>query len=436
MYDLAVIGLGPAGLEAVNIATKNKLSVVAFEKMELGGTCLNLGCIPIKSILHTSNVVQTMNNSSELGISLFTKPDINWQKIIQRNFSIITRFTKALNTNLSKNITLVKAEAELFVHDDEIDIYADDNIYQARNIIVATGSKPINLNGLERDGNFILNSNDMFLLDKLPRTIAIVGSGAVGLEWAKALSDLGVVVFLIEKASSLAPGFDVDIQKRIERIIKTDKVNYYKDDHITSIKDSVVFLNSGSRFAVEKILVAVGRTPVMPKINIAGCTEEFKLKSYEDYTTDFDNIFVAGDANGECMLAHAGAYQAKIIMNKILNNNPIPKKTMPSVIYLTPEVASIGLREQDINKDDYIIKKIPMAAIAKSWCDNCYDGLIKIIIKDDKIKGAHIVSKDASLLISLFSVFIDKEISVNEIKDFIFPHPSLAEAISEALRIE
>ena len=155
MYDLAVIGVGPAGLEAIQIAVKNGLKVVAFEDVEVGGTCLNVGCIPTKSILHSSNLLKKINSSSNVGINLFAAADCDWSRVLARKIEIVNKFTKLLNSSLSKKITLVKAQAELFINYDKLEIYADDNVYEAKNIIVATGSEAIGLPGLNFDGKCV-----------------------------------------------------------------------------------------------------------------------------------------------------------------------------------------------------------------------------------------------------------------------------------------
>ncbi|MBQ4647191.1 MAG: NAD(P)/FAD-dependent oxidoreductase [Candidatus Gastranaerophilales bacterium] len=435
MYDLAVIGLGPAGLEAIQIATKNGLNVIAFEKNELGGTCLNVGCVPTKSILHASQLFSEISKCSKLGLNIFSAPGYNWQGILDRKIEIVNKFNKLLNMTISKKVKLVKAEAELFINYDNLEIYADDNVYQAKNIIVATGSEAIELPGLPFDGSFVINSDDLFKMYDLPKKIAIIGSGAIGLEWAKILSDFGVEVKLVEKAPVLAPVLDIDLQKRVERILKQSNVTYYKNDYIVSVSNDLVTLNSGVAFDTDCILVAVGRRPKMPKVVIGGCAEEFKLKADSFGFTDMENLFVVGDATGTSMLAHSASYQARSIMNKILFDKNIVTKPIPAVIYITPEIASIGLREQDIqNQEGYTIKKILISSIAKSWCDDCSDGIVKVIIKDDVIVGAHVASCEASALISIFNILIDRKIPIQDVEDMIFPHPSFSEAVCEVLK--
>ena len=436
MFDLAVIGLGPAGLEVVNIALKNKMNVIAFEENELGGTCLNVGCVPTKSLIHCAKVYKEISNSSKLGINLIKEPDINFELMLKRKDNIVSKFLKILNSGLSKNITLVKSHAELFIDDNEIVIVCDDNVYKAKNIIISSGSKPIELSNLRFDNKCIISSDDLFNLNQIPKSITIVGSGAVGLEWAQVFSFLGSSVSLVEKAPFVAPLLDIDIQKRIERVLRECGIDFYKNDFIQSYIDGEIVLKSGKKFCSDIILVAAGRKVNLPKISVLGCKENYKLNIYDDFRTDFDNLFVIGDATGGTMLAHNATFQAVCVMDVILKKSKMnATKSIPSVIYLTPEIASVGMIEQDIgNKDGYIISKVLLSSIAKSWCDEASSGFIKLIIKDNIIKGAHLVCPEASSLITLLSYFIDNNVIIDDIKKMVFPHPSYSELIKEALR--
>lgn len=435
MYDLAVIGLGPAGLEAVEVAVKNNLKVVAFEEKELGGTCLNVGCIPTKSLIHCAKLFNEISNASKLGINVAELPDFNFSKMLERKDDIVSKFTKTLNSSLLKNVTLIKSRAELYIDNDEPLIICDDNIYKAKNIIVSTGSKSIELPDLKFDSKFVLSSDDLFNLNKIPNSITIVGSGAIGLEWAQIFAFLGSKVTIVEKAPVLAPSLDCDLQKRIERILKVNNIDFYKGDYIVSANNHEITLNSGKKINSDIILVAVGRKANLPKVSVLGCSEDFKLNIIDNFKTEFENLYIIGDATSGVMLAHNASYQAKCLMNKILNNEDFEYRAIPSVIYLTPEIASCGVCEQAVKNDsEYTVSKIMLASIAKSWCDEAQDGFIKLIIKDNAIKGAHLVCPEASSLITLLSYFIDNCVSLDEIKKMIFPHPSYSELILRAVK--
>lgn len=436
IYDLAIIGMGPAGLEAAEIALKNNLKVIVFEKNKLGGTCLNIGCIPTKSILHSANLLAEIKNAKNLGINC-ENVSFDMEQIIKRKDEIVQKFNKTLNLVLSKKLDIINAEAQIVIDNEDIYISVDDNYYQAKNIIVATGSKPIELPNLKFNGQNIISSDDILSMTNLPKSIAIVGSGAIGLEIATFLNAFDVEVVLVEKAPSLCPKMDIDIQKRIERNLKQNKIKYYKDDFIVEYSNGVVKLNSAIEFEAQKVLVAVGRSAILPEIKLLQYDKKLDIKINDDLTCDIDNIYFTGDVTNRTMLAHSASYQAKMVINRILGKNELKPKNIPAVIYTTPEIASVGLNEQDIkDKDGYIIKKMLLSSIAKSWCDNATDGMVKVIIKDNKLVGAHIVSKNASILISIFNILIDKKVDIDEINEMIFPHPCFSEVVQGVLKSE
>ncbi|MBE7707480.1 MAG: NAD(P)/FAD-dependent oxidoreductase [Cyanobacteria bacterium SIG27] len=437
MYDIAIIGLGIAGLEAALCAAKNGLKVIAFEKNEIGGSYLNFNSIPTKTISYSSQLLKKIEQSSKFGINLFAKPGYNWQIMLDRKIEITNKFSKLLNSELNKNITVVKAEAELSINYDEIEIYADDNIYQAKYIIIATGSKPKELAGLTFDGEFVVKPDDMLKKIDIPKKVAIVGSGSIGLEWAQILSDLGSEVKIIEIEKQLAFNYDVELQKRAEKILKSNKVQIFKNDCIIRVSNDQVFLKSGIAFDVDCILVAIGNESNPCKISINGCAEQFLIKPQDDGSCDIDNLYLAGSAFCGNFAPHEVLFQAKSVMNKILFNKEIENKISPYIINISPEIATIGVKEQDVDLfDGYEIRKISLSSLMEYWCEDCQDGMIKIIIKDDIIVGAHIVSKNASLLISIFSILINHKIKLNEIENLVFPLPSLAHGVLEVLKSE
>ena len=429
MYDLAVIGIGPGGLEAINLALKHNLKVVAFEKALVGGCCLNVGCIPTKTLLHSAKTLSNVKRFSDIGLELNGNVDFNWQKMLIRKENIVSKFRKPLEMTLSKNIDLIKSEAKIVVNRKKTLIEADNKFFEAKNIIISTGSTSKELPDLKFDHDKILSSDDLYNLKSLPKSVAIVGSGAIGLEWGYIFSSLNVETTIIEKMPNLAPNMDIDVSKRLDRILKLNKIKYFKNDFIVSYSDNVVTLNSLNKVQAEKILVAVGRKPVLPDVEGGE-----KIIINNGYETNYDNIFVAGDLKGYDMLAHSASFDARRIVNKILFNKNYSSKLIPSVIYITPEIASVGVKEQDINIEEYTVKKLPVASLAKAWADDSSEGFIKLITKDNLLYGASVVSNEASSLISILNLIIEYKIPLDEVEDFIFPHPTYSEIISEVIK--
>lgn len=404
-FDYGVIGGGPAGYTvAIKLAQKGH-SVVLFEKDKLGGTCLNRGCIPTKSLLHSSEKYKQLKTLTDIGVEIEIK-SFDFSKVAEKRDKTVEKIRKALELVVKNSgVLTVNSEAKIL---DSCTIYADKE-YKVRKIIVATGSKPREVKGLEFDGEFILSSDDVLKLEKLPKSVLIIGSGAIGIEWARIFSNFDVEVSLVEMAEHLIPLADIEVSKRIERMFKQAKIKFYLNDSIDKIENKSVTLKSGTIINPDFILSAIGRVPI-----------DLENESCEKI----------GDACGEILLAHYASYQG---LTLACGEKCSPDKNLvPSVIYGEPEIAWVGLREQDCD-DSYQKVCLPITALGKSWCDDSTDGFIKLIVKDNQIFGAHIVSKEASALIQQITIAMQNRISVEKLKQVCFAHPTYSEGILEAL---
>ena len=402
-FDYGIIGGGPAGYTAGMLLAKQGNSVILFEKDKLGGTCLNRGCIPTKYFLHSSEVYNELKNAESIGINA-DNISVDLKKIISKKTETVDKIRKSLELAVKNSgVKVIYKKASVCNNR----ITAGEEEYYADKIIIATGSRPKNIKNLECDGKFILNSDDILEIETLPKSILIVGSGAIGIEWARILSNFDVETTIVEMAEHLIPIADIEVSKRIERIFKQKKIKFYLNDSIEKIENRSVTLKSGINLNPEIILVATGREPVCPEC-------------------DCDSIL--GDACGEIQLAHYAIQQAKFKALGI----PYDKKLIPSVIYGEPEIAWIGIREQDM--DENCSKHVlPITALGKSWCDNATDGFIKLIVKNELICGAHIVSKEASSLIHIILTAMQNNIKIKDLKKVCFAHPTYAEGIGELL---
>ena len=408
-YDIGIVGGGPAGYTAALHARKRGLSVILFEKEQLGGVCLNKGCIPTKTILHSAEVYEQLLSSENLGITSDCLK-INFEKVIERKNQVVSKLGKGLELALKNSgTTVIKAKAELL---DKNTILANGEKYVCEKIIVATGSEPRTFKGMDFDHKNILCSDDILELTELPKSIAIVGSGAIGIEWARIFSAFQVGVTIIELAENLLPVADVEVSKRIERIFKTKKINMYKSvavEKIDYVSTCNIHLNNGETIQAEKVLVAVGRK-VAPYNKIEG-------------------VIYLGDICEEIQLAHFASKQAIEVIDGI----NFDRTLVPSVVYGEPEIAWVGKREQDLEPESYKKSMLLISALGKSHCDNSTDGFIKILSKDNKIIGAHIVSKEASALIQQVLIAMQNNISVDKLKEVCFAHPTYSEGIFETL---
>ena len=403
MFDYGIIGGGPAGYTAGMMLAKKGHKVVLFEKDKIGGTCLNKGCIPTKALLHASEIYKQVLQASDIGLDIEVK-SFDFSKIAEKRDKTVEKIRKSLEMAVKNSgVEIVYAEA---VKKGQNTIIANGQEYNVSEIIAATGSEPKELRGLEFDGEFILSSDDVLKLDKLPQKVLIIGSGAIGIEWARIFSNFGVEVSMVELAEHLIPLADIEVSKRIERIFKQNKIDFYLNNSVDRIDGKTVYLKSGAVLEPDFILSAVGRVPV----NL------------------YSDCAVLGDACGEVQLAHYAIHQAK---NMALGIG-FERDLTPSVIYGEPEIAWVGLREQDC-EDACQKVMLPISALGKAWCDDSTDGFIKLITLDDCIVGAHIVSKEASALIHEILIAMQNKITVSELKKVCFAHPTYSEGIFEAI---
>lgn len=406
MYDLGIIGGGPAGYTAALHAGAKGQKVILFEKDKVGGTCLNRGCIPTKAILHSAELYEEIKNSESLGIHA-DNVTFDFAEVMKHKNLVVEKLRKGLELSLkNRKVEVLNTEARLL---SEHKIEADGQIFECKKIIIATGSEPKNFNGMERDGTFVLNSDDILNLSKLPKNIVIVGSGAIGIEWARIFSAFETDVTIIEAADYLLPAADIDVSKRIERIFKSGKIKIYKSNGVEKIQNKKVYLTGGEILEPEIVLVAIGR----------------KICRIDN----INSVICIGDACGEIQLAHYASKQAVECVDNIVFN----KNFVPFVVYGNPEIAWAGKREQDLEEGTYQKATVLISALGKSHCDNSTEGFIKILSQEDNIIGVHIVSKEASAMLQQIIIAMQNKISVSKLKEICFAHPTYSEGIFECL---
>ncbi len=407
VYDYGIIGGGPAGYSAAIYAAKLGKSVVLFEKDKIGGTCLNRGCIPTKTFLHWADLYTEFKSGVKKDIYRAPELGFSFDKIAEEKENVCNNLRKALELVLkTMKVNIIPYEASIT---DNGEIIANGEIFNCNEIIVATGAKPKEIKGLEFDGEFILSSDDILNLKKLPDKIVILGSGAIGIEWARIFAAFDVDVTIVEAAPNLLPLADVEVSKRIERIFKKSGIKYYTNCSITSADKSekTVTLLNGEVLHTDILFVAAGRV---------SC----------DIGNYGQNVKVIGDCAGEIQLAHYATCQAKNLILGI----PYNKELIPSVVYGSPEIAWVGKREQD---GEFKKVLLPITALGKAQCDNCTEGFIKLLVENNLIRGAHIISKEASALIQQIVIAMQNNIPVEKLKEVCFAHPTYSEGIFEGL---
>lgn len=397
-FDLGIIGAGPAGYSAAFQARIQGLSVVMFEKDKVGGVCLNRGCIPTKAILYSAEVYEQIKCACDLGVSV-ENVRIDYPKVVERKNKIVEKLRKSLELSLKNaGVTVINKEASVF----DGKIFSGGEIYECKKILLATGSRPKDFEGLRFDHKFILNSDDILELEKLPKNILIIGSGAIGIEWSRIFNAFNVDVSIAETQEHLLPSADIEVSKRIERMFKSKNIKMYLKTNVEKIENKQVILSNGEILTPEVVLLCAGR---------------------------ISNKGDIGDASGKIQLAHFAIKQAIAEISGI----EFDETLTPSVVYGCPEIAWIGLREQDLETGSYQKSFMLISALGKSHCDNSSEGFIKILSRNGKIIGAHIISKEASALIQQITIAMQNNIAIDDLKKVCFAHPTYSEGIFESL---
>ena len=443
-FDLVVIGGGPGGYVAAIRASQLGKKVALIESQHLGGICLNWGCIPTKSLLKNAEVLELIKNSSKYGIDI-KDYSVDWNKVIKRSRDIANRMGKGIQYLMKKNkIEVINGFAKLIDKNTiQIEGKSTEKV-SAEFIVISTGASANYFPGMEPDGKNIITYKDALVLDQVPQHIVIIGAGAIGIEFAYFYNTFGSKVTIIEAQSNILPNEDIDVSKELEKIFKTKKIDILTNSKVKNIiksKNDLTVKLDDKDMKCDKVLVAVGvkanSTGIgLKKNNIK--TDNGWIETNEFMQTNIDNIFAIGDVAGPPWLAHVASAEAITAVEFICNKKPNPMKydNIPGCTYCHPEVASVGLTEQQAKDNGYQIKvgKFPIRALGKAVAISQTEGFVKIIYdqKYGELLGCHIIGANATDLISEISLARDLETTYNEVLNSIHPHPTLSEAIMEA----
>jgi dihydrolipoamide dehydrogenase len=449
-YDLAVIGSGPGGYVAAIRAAQLQLSTVLIEKENLGGVCLNWGCIPTKALLRSAEIYGLMMQASAFGISA-EKVGYDFSKIIQRSRKIADINSKGVEYLMKKNkIEVVKGTAQI-KDNHTITITAEqgkDSVVHAKHILIATGGRPRMLPGADFDGKQIISSKEAMSLDKQPASMIIIGAGAIGVEFAYFYNKLGTKVTLIEMLDSLLPIEDKEISSLLEKIYTREKIDIFtstKVDSVTRKKGSVevaITNKTGTQTRqADIVLVAIGIQGNFENLNLQGmgiAHEKSFIKVNSWYETNVKGIYAIGDVIGPPLLAHVASHEGIICVEKIagIETHPLDYHSIPACTYCQPQIASIGMTETKAQQAGYdiAIGKFPYAASGKARAIGEREGMVKLIFdkKYGELLGAHIIGSEATELIAELGIAKTLESTPLEISKTIHAHPTLSEMIMEA----
>ncbi|WP_075982242.1 dihydrolipoyl dehydrogenase [Bacillus massilinigeriensis] len=458
-YDVVILGGGTGGYVAAIRASQLGLKTAIVEKEKLGGTCLHKGCIPSKALLRSAEVYRTTKESEKFGIEA-NDVTLHFAKVQERKMKIVDQ--------LHKGVQFLMKQGKIDVYEGtgrilgpsifspmagtisvEMNNGSENEMLIPKNLIIATGSRPRTLPGLEIDGDKVLTSDEALVMEELPKSIIIIGGGVIGIEWASMLHDFGVEVTVIEYADRVIPTEDKEISKEMQRLLKKKGVKLVTSAKVlpeTLKKENNVSITAEVKgeqkeFSAEKILVSVGRQANVEGIGLDNTeiqVEKGYIATNEFYQTKESHMYAIGDVIGGLQLAHVASHEGILAVEHIAGENPTPMdySLVSKCIYSAPEVASVGYTEEEAREKGYEIKvgKISFKAIGKALVFGESDGFVKIIadIKTNDILGVHMIGPHVTDMISEAGLARVLDATPWEVAHTIHPHPTLSEAIGEA----
>lgn len=445
-YDVAIIGGGPAGYTAAEKAAKGGLSTVLFEKNALGGVCLNEGCVPTKTLLYSAKTYDQIKHASKYAVSA-ENPTFDYPKIIARKNKVVKKLTAGIRMKMKESgVEVVAGEAIIQGKTAEGDllIQCGEQVYEAKNLLVCTGSESVipPISGVNETEYW--TSREALQSKELPASLIIIGGGVIGMEFASFFNSMGTEVQVVEMLDKILGPMDKELSDMLQAEYAKRGVKFYLGHKVTGIHGSEVTVEkNGESFTLhgEKVLLSVGRRPITKGFGLETLAlEPFRngIKVNEYMQTSLPNVYACGDITAFSLLAHTAVSEAEVAIDHILGKSrAMSYKAIPGVVYTNPEIAGVGKTEEELKASGtpYQVKKIPMAFSGRFVAENeMGNGVCKLILDEDgTLIGAHLLGNPASELIVIAGIAIEKGMKAEEIKSFVFPHPTVGEIIKEAL---
>jgi len=444
-YEVAVIGAGPGGYETAIKAAQMGKKTCIIESTYFGGTCLNVGCIPTKALIRTAELYSEIKEADHFaieGVDL-SKVSVNMKKLQQRKNTVVKTLVGGVKGLLRGNkVTVIEGKAS-FV--DAHTLAVGDKKVTAQNVIIATGSSVFMPPFIAQEGkNNILTSTEALDLDHVPGTVAVIGGGVIGVEFAFLLNKLGSKVTVLELMDHILPMVDEEVSGLAQKRMAKDGVTFQLGAKVSKVKDNVVYYEAEGKqceVKADAILMAVGRTPNTEGLNAEGIGIEFDRKAIkvdEFMRTNIPGVYAIGDVNGKVMLAHTASHEGMVAVAHICGHEEeMNYERIPSCIYLSPEIACIGLTEKQAREkygDGIKIGRFNMMANGKSLIAGDTDGMFKTIVEGEtgEILGVHLYGQHVTDMIGEISVAMTAEATAEEVIHSIHPHPTVNEAMGEA----
>ncbi len=451
-FQVVVIGGGPGGYVcAIRLAQLGLKTACIDSRGSLGGTCLNIGCIPSKNLLNLSEEFRKVKNLSKKGIEV-GEVKLNLEKMMKNKDKAVTVLTKGVEFLLKKNkVTYLKGTGS-FKTQNEISIKDGQNketLVHAEKIVIATGSVPVSLPGIEFDEKAIVSSTGALKLEQVPRKMIVVGGGYIGLEMGSVWSRLGAEVHVVEFLDYITPGMDKEISNEFMKILIKQGINFHMQHKVNEIKKNKLGVNiyttdkngKKNNFDCDVVLISVGRKPNTRGLNLEtigiDLDEKNRIKTDKNFKTNLNNVYAIGDVIAGPMLAHKAEDEGIAVAENIAGQSGhINYDTIPGVVYTTPEVASIGKTEEQLKEKNikYKIGKFTFMANSRAKAIDDTEGFVKILAdeKTDKVLGAHLIGPHAGELIAEIGIAMEFGASSEDIARTCHAHPTFSEAVKEA----
>lgn len=451
MYDIAIIGGGPGGYVAAEKAGKKGLKTVLFEKKDLGGVCLNEGCIPTKTLLYSAKLYDNARKSEKYGVRV-EGAELDYKKMSDRKTKVIRKLVAGVGLKMKNaGVEVVKAEAMIEGRTDEgaIRITAGEATYEAKNLLICTGSETFipPISGLDMSANETLVTNrELLALKEAPASLIVIGGGVIGMEFASLYNSIGAEVHIVEMMPEILGAMDGEISAMLRAQYAKKGVHFHLSCKVTRVEgNSVTFVDAeGAEHTVEgeKILVSVGRRPNTQGFGLETlgvALERGGVKVDEQMRTNVEGVYAAGDVTGFSLLAHTASREGEVVINNLCGHpDKMRYNAIPGIVYTNPEVAGVGLTEAQAQQQgiDYECLKLPMAYSGRFVAENeGGEGLCKVVIDraTSRVLGVHMLGNPCSEIIGSACIAIERGMTIEDLERVVLPHPTVTEILKECM---
>lgn len=448
MYDLMIIGGGPAGYVAAERAGHKGLNVILFEKKSMGGVCLNEGCIPTKTLLYSAKTYENALHGDKYGI-FAENVRFDFGKIVARKNKVVRKLVAGVKSKMKENnVTVIEGEAIIQGRSEKgVEVNCNGERYQAKNLLICTGSEasvpPIP--GLAEAGDIILTNREILELKEKPATLVVIGGGVIGMEFASFYNSLGTKVTVIEMLPEILGGLDFEVSAMLRDIYSKKGIEFNLNAKVVRVEgNTVMFEKDGKTETIqgEKILLSVGRRAVVKGYGLENLNIEMTrggIKVDEKMRTNVPGVFAAGDVTGFSLLAHTASREGEVVVNNLTGRNDIMRyNAIPGVVYTNPEVAGVGETEESAKAKgiSYKVIKLAMSYAGRFVAENeGGNGLCKVLVgeKHGEVIGVHMLGNPCSEIIYGACMAIEQEMTVKELQEVVFPHPTVSEIFKETI---